>query len=438
MRLAWVFLLLAVRMEAVAAAGEHWVTTWANPQPTIPTRLPTPPAASSAARPRSGASALTLAIDAAGFHDQTVRMVVHTSIGGRRLRIRVSNPYGAPPLRIGAARIAWRGDGSAIVPGTDRAVTFNGKGTCTVGPGVVLVSDPVELAAGPQTDLAVSLYFPGDTGPPAARNGLHTTYISRSGDATGASTIEDGLTTPIWYWLTAVDVLAPADAAAVVAFGDSITEGWRSTDDADRSYPADLSRRLQQGNLAPPRAVANLGLGGNRVLHDVSGASALARFDRDVLGQAGVAWLLLLEGINDIGHIDQEPVTADDLIGGLKQMIERAHTQGIRVMIGTLTPYAGAAYASPAGEAIRQAVNAWIRTTDRVDARVDFDAATRDPADAARLRPEFDPGDHLHLNDAGYAAMADAIDLRVLRNSGGSKQHQSAGREGQGQHQVLE
>jgi lysophospholipase L1-like esterase len=294
------------------------------------------------------------------------------------------------------------------------------------------------MGVGPQTDLAVSLYFPGDTGPPAARNGLHTTYISRSGDATAASKIDDGLTTPIWYWLTAVDVLAPADTAAIIAFGDSITEGWRSTDDANRSYPADLSRRLVQTSSAPPIAVANLGLGGNRVLHDGTGASALARFDRDVLGQAGVTWLLLLEGVNDVGHIDQEPVTADDVIGGLKQIIERAHTQGIKVMVGTLTPYAGAAYASAAGEAIRQSVNAWIRTTNLVDATVDFDAATRDPADATRLRPEFDPGDHLHPNDAGYAAMADAIELRVFRNPVRSKQHQNSGRKGQRKHEVLE
>jgi lysophospholipase L1-like esterase len=294
------------------------------------------------------------------------------------------------------------------------------------------------MGVGPQTDLAVSLYFPGDTGPPAARNGSHTTYISRSGDATAATTIDDGLTTPIWYWLTAVDVLAPEDAAAIVAFGDSITEGWRSTLDADSSYPAYLSRRLQQALRGPPVAVANLGLGGNRVLHDVTGASALARFDRDVLGQAGVTWLLLLEGVNDIGHIDQDPVTAKDLIGGLEQIIERAHTHGIKVMVGTLTPFAGAAYASAAGDAIRQSINAWIRTTDLVDAKVDFDAAVRDPADATRLRPEFDPGDHLHLNDAGYEAMADAIELWVFRNSIRSKQHQDSGREGQHQHQVLE
>jgi lysophospholipase L1-like esterase len=438
MRLAYVIFLLAVGTETFAASGEHWVTTWANPQPTIPTRFPPLPAASPAGKPRSGPNALTLVIDAKGFHDQTVRMVVHTSIGGRRLRIRLSNPYGALPVKIGAARIALRSEGSATVPGTDRAVLFNGKTSCTLGPGVILLSDPIDMGVGPQTDLAVSLYFPGDTGPPAARNGLHTTYISRSGDATAASKIDDGLTTPIWYWLTAVDVLAPADTAAIIAFGDSITEGWRSTDDANRSYPADLSRRLVQTSSAPPIAVANLGLGGNRVLHDGTGASALARFDRDVLGQAGVTWLLLLEGVNDVGHIDQEPVTADDVIGGLKQIIERAHTQGIKVMVGTLTPYAGAAYASAAGEAIRQSVNAWIRTTNLVDATVDFDAATRDPADATRLRPEFDPGDHLHPNDAGYAAMADAIELRVFRNPVRSKQHQNSGRKGQRKHEVLE
>jgi lysophospholipase L1-like esterase len=173
----------------------------------------------------------------------------------------------------------------------------------------------------------------------------------------------------------------------------------------------------------PPLAVANLGLGGNRVLHDGTGASALARFDRDVLGQAGVKWLILLEGINDIGHLDTEPISADRLIGGLQQLVERAHTQGIKVMGATLTPYGGAAYARPEGEVIRQAVNAWIRTTDIFDAIVDFDAAVRDPDDASRLQSRFDPGDHLHPNDAGYAAMAEAIDLTVFREHPGSAQH---------------
>jgi len=436
MRLACIIFSLAVAANAIAAKGEHWVTTWANPQPTIPTRYPPPAAPSSAGKPRAGPSPLTLAIDAGGFHDQTARMIVHTSLGGRRVRIRLSNPYGAAQVTIGAARIALRSEGSATVAGTDRVVLFDGKTTCKLGPGMILLSDPIDLEVGPQSDLAVSLYFPGDTGPPSARNGLHTTYLSRSGDATAASAIDDGLTTPIWYWLAAVDVLAPASTRAIVTFGDSITEGWRSTEDADRSYPADLSKRLMQSS--PGVAVANLGLGGNRVLHDVIGASALARFDRDVLGQSGVTWLLLLEGVNDIGHLDEDPVTAEELIGGLKQLVERAHTHGIKVMAGTLTPYGGSERASAAGEAVRQAVNDWIRTTRLVDATVDFDAATRDPADATRIRPEYDPGDHLHLNDAGYAAMADAVDLRYFRNSVGSKQQQNSGRKGQREHEVLE
>jgi lysophospholipase L1-like esterase len=245
---------------------------------------------------------------------------------------------------------------------------------------------------------------------------LHTTYIA-GGDESGASVIQNAVTTPVYYWLAAIDVLAPADAALAVALGDSITEGWRSTADANRSWPARLSARLSADRPTVHVALANMGIGGNRILHDGIGASALARFDRDVLGQSGVKWVILLEGINDLGHDDTDPVTAEELLGGYRQIIERAHGEGIKVIGCTLPPYAGAAYFRESGEALRQALNGWIRHGGAFDAIVDFDMATRDPTDPKRLRPEFDSGDHLHLNDAGYQAMAQAVDLSIFTAS---------------------
>jgi lysophospholipase L1-like esterase len=276
----------------------------------------------------------------------------------------------------------------------------------------------VDLNCSPLTDLAVSLYFPGETGPTTTHvEGLHTTYISREGDVTGQAAMTDAVTTQSYYYLAGIDVMAPAKAALVVAFGDSITDGARSTPDTDHSWPALFAARLAKNKRTANIAVANMAIAGNRVLRDQTGVSALARFDRDVLSQAGAKWVVMLEGINDIGRgamVPPEPVTADELIFGYKQIIERAHTHGIKVIGATLTPYGGAGYSSEEGEAVRQAVNQWIRTSKAFDAVVDFEAATRDPASPKRLRADFDPGDHLHPNDAGYQAMADAIDLAVF------------------------
>jgi lysophospholipase L1-like esterase len=355
---------------------------------------------------------MTIARD--GFHDQTVRMMVHTSIAGRVLRIRLASPFGSPEVLIGAVHVALHGAGAAIQPGSDRTVLFNGERAVRIGPGMVLVSDPVELSIPSQADLAVSLYVPGDSGPPSAHNGLHTTYISKSGDVSGALDIVDPVTTPIWYWLESIDVLAPPKAALIVAFGDSITEGWRSSTDADRSFPAMLSKRLSANVPTAQVAVANMGIGGNRLLHQEVGASALARFDRDVLGLPGARWVVVLLGINDIGRADVDPVTAQQLIGAYHQIIERSHAHGLRVIGCTLPPYDGAPYAREDGAKILEAVNAWIRQGKAFDAVVDFDAVTRDPGQPLRLRPQFDSGDHLHLNDAGYQAMADAFDLSLF------------------------
>jgi lysophospholipase L1-like esterase len=387
--------------------GEHWVATWTTAEQLA--RLPAAaPAASPAAAPPPGAR---------GFNHQTVRMIVRTSIGGRRLRVNLSNAFGSEPLAVGAAHIAIRAKDSEIVAGSDRALSFNGKPGCTVGPGMVILSDPVDLNVAPVHDLAVSLYFPGETGPPTSHStGLHTTYI-QEGDVSGQAAMADAATTQSYYWISGIDVLAPAGASLIVAFGDSITDGARSTPETNHSWPALLAARLAGRKATADIAVGNMGIGGNRVLRDVTGVSALARFDRDVLSQPGVKWVMVLEGINDIGRgatAPAEMVTADELIAGHKQLIERAHTRGIQAIGCTLTPFEGAAYSRENGEAVREALNTWIRTSGAYDAVVDFEAATRDPNNPKRIRPDLDPGDHLHPNDVGYQAMADAVDLSMF------------------------
>jgi lysophospholipase L1-like esterase len=347
-------------------------------------------------------------------------MIAHTSIGGRRVRIELSNTFGSAPLVIGAAHIAIRDKESAIVLASDRALQFGGRPSYWIPPGATVISDAVSLDVPAASDLAVSIYIPDSAATDTMHAvGLHTTYISKEGDASAASAIADATTTQSFYFLTNVDVAAPPDAAAVVTFGDSITDGAVSTPNTDRSWPSFLARRLAASGGANI-AVLNQGISGNRLLRDGAGINALARFDRDVLAQPGVKWLTILEGINDIGLASlpntpaSDAVSSDDLIGALKQLIERAHTHGIKVIGCTLTPYEGAAYYSESGEVIREAVNQWIRSAGAFDAVVDFDAVARDPEHPKQFRPGFNNGDHLHPNDAGYEAMANAIELSVF------------------------
>jgi len=344
-------------------------------------------------------------------------MVVHTSIGGKRLRLQLTNPFGGGPVEVGAAHVALRDKESTIVAGSDRVLTVGGSRTFRMIPGQTLISDPVDLEFAPLADLAVSLYFPAPTGPLASHGtGLHTTYISAEGDFTAQTAIAEPTLTASYYWISAIVVVAPADAAAIVTLGDSITDGTASTPNQDHSWPARLAARLQANKATVNIAVANEGISGNRILMDGSGAAALARLDHDVLLQTGAKWVMVLEGINDIGNQARvnTGLTSADLIAGLRQIVERAHLAGLKVVGCTLTPYEGAGYYSEAGEVMREAENDFIRNSGVFDAVVDFDAAVRDPMDPRQFRNEMQSGDHLHPSDAGYQAMADVIDLSIF------------------------
>ena len=388
-------------LHAKPTPPDHWVGTWAT---------------ADLDRANTGRGGLPAA-------DSTLRQIVHVSLGGDLVRVELSNEFGTEPLTIGAAHIALADGGPAspaIAVTTASALTFGGHATVIIPPGSEVVSDPVSLKLPALSDLAISLFLPAQplTHLTVHNSAFQTNYIA-AGNVVGEKTLTDATKTASWFFLKAVDVKASPDSAAVVAFGDSITDGSVSTPDTNQRWPDYLARRLQADKKTGNIGVLNVGIGGNRVLHDGTGPSALARFDRDVLAQAGVKYLIILESINDIGHAADpkkpfDVVSADDLIAGITQMAERAHMHGIKVFGATLTPYVGAGYSSPAGELIRQAVNQFIRSSKVFDGVVDFEAATRDPANAAAFNPAFDHGDHLHPSDAGMKAMGDAIDLKLF------------------------
>ena len=423
----WLGLALLAFQPARAQQGQHWVATWMvahigrpqNPPAPAAAPAPAPPAAPS----QTAAPAAPPAPAFMHFNNQTLRQIVRTSIGGTRARVVLSNAFGTAPMTVGAAHIALRDKDSAIVASSGRALTFSGRKTMAIPSGAMLISDPVDLAVPAMGDLAIDLYLPGDTNTPSPlttfTSALQTGYVSETGNHAGASSFPVVAKTPSWFIVSRIEVMAPQSVGAVVAVGDSITAGSRSTADTNNRYPNHLARRLAAESV--PMAVLNAGIGGNRVLTEgayTAGVNVVGRFERDVLAQPGITHAIVLEGINDIGNARDNPTpTAEDLIAAHKQLIDRAHTRGIVILGATLTPYEGAMYFTATGEAKRQALNQWIRTSRAYDGVIDFDEATRDPAHPARFLPLYDSGDHLHPGDAGYKAMAEAIDLALFKKA---------------------
>ncbi|WP_030743573.1 SGNH/GDSL hydrolase family protein [Streptomyces sp. NRRL F-5135] len=351
----------------------------------------------------------------ASVPDRTHRVVLRTSAGGSALRIRLSNAFGTEPVTFGRAYVGLRDTGAALVPGTNRPLTFRGAASVTVPPGGSVYSDPLRGTVRPQADLAVSVYVRDASGTATGhRMGLQTSYIAPAGEhAAEESGTAYTQQTSFRYYLDAVVVDAPRGTGAVVAFGDSITDGAVTTADTNRRWPDFLARRLLADRRTPLKGVANEGISGNKVLSDGAGESALKRLDRDVLSQRGLRTVLLLEGVNDLKATPAP--TAAQLIAGYQEIIRRTHAAGACVVGATVLPYEGWREWNEGGEAIRQEVNAFIRNSGAFDAVVDFDAAVQDPAAPRRMLPAYDSGDHLHPNDAGMEVMAGAVDLRALR-----------------------
>jgi lysophospholipase L1-like esterase len=356
--------------------------------------------------------------------DTTLREIVHTSIGGTSVRVRFSNEIGTDPLRIDAATVALSAGVSSVDSASLHDLTFGGLPSIVVPPGAVAVSDPVAMATSASADLAISFHLPlQQISNVTAHSIAQQDNFVETGNHVNDASFAAPVVTPSWYFLKSVDVLpADADAAAIVAFGDSITDGAQSTPNVNHRWPDFLFSRLQGNPATSHIAVLDQGLGGNCVLTDCIGPNALARFDRDVLSQAGVKYVVLFESINDINELNaldtprpaNYTVTAADLEQGLAQIVARAHSHGISVFGATITPYQGFVYYTDSGEQIRQAVNQWILTSGVFDGTIDFAKAMGDPANPFALAPQYDSGDHLHPVDLGYLAMADCFDLNVF------------------------
>jgi lysophospholipase L1-like esterase len=400
---AWAWTLLALLVAAPAlTADPHWVGSYGNstcePFPAVP----------------------NLPIPAPAVVQGTLRYRLPLSAGGTRVQLRLSNEAGRAPLRIGGVGIALAADGLHAQPGSFRRVNFGGRVDVLIPAGAPALSDALDFTVPDAGVVIVSIYLPEASTQAQGANGLLATVVSGR-DATLEDAPADASLVNARPLVAAVNVEARGAARTIVTLGDSITDAAVSSSSEVRGWPGRLAQRLAAAKGGMRYAVSNQGISGNRLLRDGMGVTALGRFDRDVLSVPGVSHLIVLEGINDIGMSSSAffgtanpPVTAEELIAAYRQLIARAHQHGIRVYGGTLLPFVGAMYASADKEAIRQAVNRWIRTSGAFDAVIDFEAAVRDPADAARMAPGFDPGDHLHPNDAGYRAMGDAIDLRLF------------------------
>jgi lysophospholipase L1-like esterase len=424
-----------------AQSGERrWVGGWG----TAPISLPPAPASS---KPQPANPAFPAPPQVS---NQTVRQIVRTSVGGSQVRVALTNRFGTKPLRIGGAHVALRADGPAIVEKSGGALAFRGKPTVAIEAGSMVLSDPVSIDVKPLSDLAIDLYLPEEGWGAGSATTYHasalaTGYLSAKGNHAGAAKMPVESTFQQWLFLQRVDVSSATAPGTIVTFGDSITDGTGSTPDTNSRWPDFLARRLVEryGSAAP--GVVNVGIAGNWVLKHNAGSSllkragipvasdepddpnalfgpsGLSRFDHDALLQTGVTHVIVLETINDIGMaFDPVSPTVEELISGHRALIQRAHARGLKIYGGTLTPFKGAFYWTESGEARRQKLNEWIRTSGEYDGVIDFDAAVRDPKDATKFRADFQPGDWLHANDAGYKAMAGAVDLALFANGSGS------------------
>lgn len=393
-----------MQTRTVEAAGGHWVRSWAAAPQRADQDLP-------------------------AIADATLRQEVRTSCGGSRVRVRFTNECGGTGVTIGAARVAIAGPGGAILPGSDRGLTFADTPSAFVPAGAPVISDAVDLVVPALATLVVSVHLPGRVDDVTGHNLVAGPGWIIPGDHTAATELPstarplDGRAL-----LSAVETFVPERAVGIVAIGSSGTDGAGATNKAGGGWPEQLAARFAAAWIRPV-AVANQGISGNRLLNDGFGASILARFDRDVLASPGVTHVVVLAGMNDIAFsvapadVDPEfagimttdaPVGTADVIAAYRQVIERAHAHGVAVFGATLTPYGGSGASTPDGEAARQHVNDWIRHSGAFDAVLDFDAVWRDPQDPARITDAFDLGDHLHGNDLGYRALADSIDLALF------------------------
>ena len=386
--------------SAVAqSAPQRWVGTWAaspfdgDPWHTIPTVV-----------------------------DSTLREIVHTSMAGNAVRVHLTNEFGKEPLRVEAVTVAMSAGISGVDPATLHNLTFGNSPSMVIPAGAEAVSDPVVMPIPAAANLAISIYLPLQQ---VSNVSVHSSAQQDNFIATGNhvrdASLPEPVVVPSWYFLKGVDVqVTDSNAAAVVAFGDSITDGALSTENANHRWPDYLATRLKENPATAHLSMLDQGIGGNCILIHCVGPNALARFDHDVLAQTGVKYLIVLEGITDIGRLHSPnlpdyKLSAEDLEQGLMQLVARAHVHGIKVFGATLTPYKGAGYFTEKGEQIREALNQWILTSGVFDGTIDFDKATRDPANPLMFSPQADGGDHLHPKDAGYSAMADAIDLSMFR-----------------------
>ena len=407
----WVVLVAALQASPAIGAGDEWIATWTA----SPHEVWTPDFLAPAKVPRN-------------LWSQTVRQVARISIGGQRVRVVLSNEFGPWPITIGAAAIALSDKGAGIVEGSSKPLTFSGQASFVIPPGAPAVSDPVDLPLSPLSSVVVSFFLPDVTPVNTFHwDAVQTTYVV-AGNKVGDIRFKPDSTFTARILLSEILVDAPANARAIVAFGDSITDGNKSTDDANQRWPDVLAQRLVDAG-GPPVAVLNEGISGARILTDRMGANALARFDRDVLQHRHADTVILMMGINDIGwpgtilDPNAPAPSPEDIIAGYKQLIARAHMHDMRIIGATLTPFEDTFKGSPlsgyyttAKEQKRQVVNKWIRESGAFDGVIDFDAVVRDPKRPSFIQAQYDSGDHLHPNDAGYKAMAESIDLKLLQD----------------------